>query len=1114
MESAIRDNYFYGKVGLFLGEAIIPGSQLSIVSAYFTIYAYERLKNQLDQIDKLRFLFGEPSFINPPNLDPSKNKLQRNSVVGDKIEVAINNQLNQRRIAADCYKWLNEKAEIKSISRARFLHGKMYYIHVPGEEDMALMGSSNFTVSGLGLGQQPNMELNMVIRDEQERADLLTWFNDIWDNKQGLVEDVKEKVLKYLQKLFEDNSPDFIYYKTLYHLFDNFLAERGNETFFNEKTRFLDSQIWRILYTFQKDAVKGAINKILKYGGCIIADSVGLGKTFEALAVIKYFELLNKNVLVICPKKLSNNWTIYQKKKSSTLNPFPQDRFDYTVLYHTDLGRTGIAGADGIDLENFAWGNFDLVVIDESHNFRTNSVEKELEDGTKRMNRVKWLLEKIIKEGVDTKLLLLSATPVNNTLRDLRNQINLITKEDNSALYESTRITNISETLKLAQQQFSTWANPKLNPDRKVSDLMNRLGTDFTKLLDTLTIARSRSHVINFYGRENVGRFPGRLPAKPLYPRLDTEDRFLSYDSLNKKILQYKLSLFNPSKYVNIQHRAKYEALAGKEIQGFKQADREHYLINMMKINFLKRLESSVESFQVSMDRTIKKVENLIGLIKQYQQKFPVKGQLDLFAMEPEEDEKEDMADDEEQWQVGKKLKFDLADLALDKWLSDLEQDKEALVDLYNVASAINPDRDAKLKLLKETIQQKIEHPINEGNKKVLVFTAFADTAHYLFQYLKSWVQNKLGLNIAIVAGSFVETTYGKADFNHILTHFSPKSKNREKMQQIIKDDEIDILIATDCISEGQNLQDCDLLINYDIHWNPVRIIQRFGRIDRLGSTNEQIQLINFWPTADLDGYLNLKERVEARMALVDVTATGEDNLLNPQQLEDLITDDLKYRSRQLKRLQNEVLDLDELQEGGVSLTDFTLDDYRVDLWNFIQQNRDRLEASPLGLYAVVPAPGGKYSDPERVNLFNQQWVDNIKPGIIYCLRQQEEVEGGSTINPLFPYFLAYVRDDGMVKYSYVQSKQVLEMMRVLCQNWVAPYEALCKIFHEETENGSNMQMPDALLKAVITETNRLFKKKNLSQLTTGGRSAVLVPQQKMQDSPYQFELVTWIVIK
>ena len=482
--------------------------------------------------------------------------------------------------------------------------------------------------------------------------------------------------------------------------------------------------------------------------------------------------------------------------------------------------------------------------------------------------------------------------------------------------------------------------------------------------------------------------------------------------------------------------------------------------------------------------------------------------------MEPEEDEREDIADDEEQWQVGKKLKFDLADLALDKWLTDLEQDKEALVDLYNVASAINPERDAKLKLLKEAIQEKITHPLNEGNKKVLIFTAFADTAQYLFDNLKLWAQKSLGLNIALVAGSFVETTYGKADFNHILTHFSPKSKNREKMQQIIKDDEIDILIATDCISEGQNLQDCDLLINYDIHWNPVRIIQRFGRIDRLGSTNEQIQLINFWPTADLDGYLNLKERVEARMALVDVTATGEDNLLNPQQLEDLITDDLKYRSRQLKRLQNEVLDLDELQEGGVSLTDFTLDDYRVDLWNFIQKNTDRLEASPLGLYAVVPAPGGKFSDSERVTLFNQQWIDIIKPGIIYCLRQQEEVDGGNTINPLFPYFLAYVRNDGTVKYSYVQTKQVLEMMRVLCQDRTEPYEALCKLFHEETENGADMQIPDTLLKAVITETNRLFKKKNLSQLTTGGRSAVLVPQQKMQDSPYQFELVTWIVIK
>ncbi|HMU59724.1 MAG TPA: helicase-related protein [Chitinophagaceae bacterium] len=1110
---SIRDNFSNGSVGDFLSENINRDARLSFVTAYFTIYAYEKLRVQLDNISSMRLLFGEPRFIKSVSAgaDTRSYKIEE-----EKLIIPPEGRLQQKMIARQCSEWIKEKVEIRSMVRPDFLHGKMYHIEKANGVNEAIQGSSNFTVNGLGLGNRPNMELNLVVNDKRDLADLKEWFDRLWNNQieNVEVEDVKEKVLQYLGHLYEENSPEFIYYKTLFHLFDKYLDERNDQPLFNEKTGFLDTQIWNTLYRFQQDAVKGAINKIMQFGGCIIADSVGLGKTYEALAIIKYFELLNKNVLVLCPKKLSNNWTVYQRRKNSTLNPFEKDKFDYTVLFHTDMGREGVSAADGLDLSNFSWGNYDLVVIDESHNFRGNPSEKELEDGSTKMNRVKWLLEKIIKEGVDTKVLLLSATPVNNTLRDLRNQVNLITKENQAALLEAAQIPDIAATLKLAQTHFTNWANPVLNSERKVSDLMNRLGTDFVKLLDTLTIARSRKHVIQFYGKDNVGHFPERLPAVPKYPKLDTENRFLSYDKLNKIIIQYKLSIFNPTKYVKIEQRSKYEARAGGEIKAFKQADRENFLINMMKINFLKRLESSVESFQISMDRTIRKIETLIERINDFKTKHPDKGQISIFDAEPDEDEKEDLPEDEEQWLIGKKLQFEMKDLNLDNWLADLEKDKEALSELYNVASAITPDRDAKLQLLKETILQKVKKGLNEGNKKVIVFTAFADTAKYLFDHLKDWAQTTLKVHTALVAGSAAYTTYGKAEFNHILTHFSPVSKRRNKMNGMKQDAEIDLLIATDCISEGQNLQDCDFLINYDIHWNPVRIIQRFGRIDRLGSKNKEIQLVNFWPTEDLDGYLNLKERVEARMALVDVTATGEDNLLNPEQLEDLITEDLKYRNHQLKRLQTEVLDLDELQQDGVSLTDFTLDDYRIDLWNFIQENRERLEQSPNGLYAVVPAPAGAYSDRERVTLFNQQWIDIIQPGIIYCLKQEEQVDGGNNINPLFPYFLVYIRNDGTVRYAYAQSKPVLEMMRVLCQNRKAPYEELCKLFNAETNNGANMEAPDKLLKAAIEETERLFRKKNLGQLTSGSRHAVLATTKNNADSGYKFELVTWLVIK
>lgn len=704
-----------------------------------------------------------------------------------------------------------------------------------------IMGSSNLTVNGLGLGGSANIELNMVVQDRRDLQDLKNWFHELWHDNTGLVEDVKEKVLKYLEQFYVENEPEFIYFKTLFHIFEDYLDEQQKGGLLTERTGFFDSEIWNTLYDFQKDGVKGAINKILKHNGCIIADSVGLGKTYEALAVIRYFELLNYRVLVLCPKKLSSNWTIYQASQNNILNPFVRDKFNYTVLYHTDMGRiSGKSDANGIDLENFNWGAYDLVVIDESHNFRGNPADISKDDGTVRMNRAKWLMEKIIKSGVKTRVLMLSATPVNNNLRDLRNQIYLITEGQNDALLESTQIKDIALSLKNAQTQFTLWADPKKNPERTVKQLIERLDSSFFKLLDELTIARSRKHVKNFYDMAAIGPFPERLKPHSLYPNIDIKDRFFTYDALNKKILQYKLSVFNPSAYVKDEMKQKYEEISLTEVLAFKQSDREHFLIGMMKVNFLKRLESSIESFEISMDRTIRKIESLEGKIKEFLMLQSKSREEVLEALEPEEDELEENPEDLEQWQVGKKLKFDLADLKLQEWLEDLRKDKEALIDLYNNAVAVSPERDAKLRDLRKLIERKINHPINGHNKKVLVFTAFADTAQYLYRCLKDWVKKDLGLNIAMVAGSITQTTFGRNDYASILTNFSPFSKNRSMMKSMPQEDEIDVLIATDCISEGQNLQDCDYLLNYDIHWNPVRIIQRFGRIDRLGSDRYQ----------------------------------------------------------------------------------------------------------------------------------------------------------------------------------------------------------------------------------------------------------------------------------
>jgi len=1036
--SAIKDNHKHGTVGEFLKDVITGNSEVSIVSAYFTIYAYHKLKDNLDGINKLNFLFGEPTFIK--SIDPEKVNTRDFKIEDDKLVIPLESRLTQKTMAKECSEWIKNKAEIRSMVKPNFLHGKLYHIGQESGIEKAIAGSSNFTVNGLGLGGSKNIELNLIVDSDRDRQELKSWFDSIWNDKTGLVEDVKDEVLKYLEHLYVENEPEFIYFKTLYHIFEEYLSEQRKGGLLDEKTGFYDSEIWAKLYDFQKDGVKGAINKILKHNGCIIADSVGLGKTFEALAVIKYFELLNGRVLVVCPKKLSGNWTVYQASQNHALNPFKKDRFNYTVLYHTDMGReSGRSDANGIDLENFNWGAYDLVVIDESHNFRGNPMDKVKDDGSIRMNRAKWLMEKVIKSGVKTKVLMLSATPVNNSLKDLRNQISFITEGKEDALFEQCKIKNIGFTLENAQKNFTRWADPK-NKNKSMKQLLERLDSSFFKLLDELTIARSRKHIVNFYDMKAIGKFPKREKPHSVYPNIDTQNRFPSYDRINKQILEYKLSVFNPSAYVLPSKQKKYESLASGQVLNFKQADRENFLIGMMKVNYLKRLESSIESFEISLDRTIKKIEHLEVKITAFLKSKTASQEESLETLTPSDEEIEEIADDIESWQVGKKLKFDLADLDLKKWLEDLKNDKEALIGLLNNAKVVTPDRDAKLKELKRVIKAKVQKPINAENKKVIIFTAFADTAVYLYENLKQWVKEDLKLHSALVCGSYSQTSFGKNDYDSILVNFSPRSKNRAQLNTKNQTSEIDILIATDCISEGQNLQDCDFLVNYDIHWNPVRIIQRFGRIDRLGSTNSTIQLVNFWPTKDLDNYINLKERVECRMALVDVTATGEDNILNTEQLEELITDDLKYRNQQLKKLQNEVLDIEDMDES-ISLTDFTLDDFRIELLNFIENNRKRLKESPLGLYAVVPAPGGDYASLIKNREISAAEKEIIKPGVIYCLSQKNGSDDNDAVNPLNPYFLVYIRDDGTVRYNYTNAKQILEIYRLLCQNQKQPYE-------------------------------------------------------------------------
>ena len=1084
--SGIRDNRNYGSVGDYLKEHIQPNSELSFVSAYFTVYAFSQLKDHLKDIGKLRFLFGEPSFLK--QIDPEKTDKKSFNIEDDGL--SLNNRLTQKKVARECAEWIKEKAEIRSIKIPNFLHGKLYHIQ-NNQVENAILGSSNFTVNGLGLGKARNVELNLVVDSNRDRKDLKNWFEEIWESK-DIVEDVKEEVLQYLKEVYANYSPEFIYQKTLYHLFEGVLQEKNEAERKQTEMLLSQTQIWNQLYHFQQVAVKSAIGKIQKHNGCIIADSVGLGKTFEALAVIKYFECRNQNVLVLCPKKLRENWTIYKSSAGNTLNPFPSDRFDFKVLSHTDLSRNSGMSGD-INLSTFHWDNYDLVVIDESHNFRNNSKGKRDVEGNKiTVSRYERLMEDIIQSGVKTKVLLLSATPVNNDLKDLRNQIYLLSSDDDSAFRESIGVMSIQQTLAQTQRQFNEWAEDTTGKrDRR--SLLSKLNPAFFKLLDELTIARSRKHIEKYYEEsiEAIGNFPKRGTPKSIYSEIDTKGRFMTYDRLNEEISNYKLSIFNPSKYVKKEHRDKYLTT---RVANFTQEQRESHLIGMMKVNFLKRLESSINSFAITLERTIDKIEDLEKRIKF----FKANQQMTLFDLETMEvfDDDEEL---NEAFQIGTKKIYDLRHLEIDDWLKELQEDKQQLDLILSQAKQIDADRDAKLQTLKELINEKVSNPSitrnGKQNKKALVFTAFADTAEYIYRNLKDWAETDLGIKIGLVTGTGAnQATLGKTYFNEILTNFSPVSKNRIKIPGMPQDEEIDLLIATDCISEGQNLQDCDLVINFDIHWNPVRLIQRFGRIDRLGSINDSVQLVNFWVTEDLNKYLNLKGRVEARMALVDVSSTSSDNILLPTEVEKMAQDELNYRDKQLMRLKDEILDLEDFNES-IALNDFSLDDFRAELTDLLELDRSKLRDAPFGIYAVTPTK------------------DDNPPGVIFCFQQQNVIGQSEKVNPLQPFYLIYVRNDGVVFYSFVQVKQLLETFRSLCQGNEKPFDELCLDFNKITNDGEDMSFYDELLKNGLAEIKRNFQQRNTGNLFAG-RSGTLVGFQDDLFESSNFKLITWLVIK
>ncbi|MDI9387214.1 MAG: helicase-related protein [Spirochaetota bacterium] len=1068
--------------------ALEKDSKLSIISAYFTIYAYEGLKKELQKIDSVRFIFTEPTFVKKDYELSREFYIERKSAqqaLTNEFEIKLKNELTQAAVSKECAKWLSDKAEIKSLKKANPAQPRL--IHIDSNKDaLSINGTVDFTTDGLGISPSTRIDSNICLYGKEHTLGFLQSFDELWNDKTA-VEDVKQEVLNQMQMLYKENTPEFIYFLSLYNVFRDYLDELTEDRIIKSKTGFKDTLIWNKLYKFQKDGVMGAIDKIEKYNGCIIADSVGLGKTFTALAIMKYYQLRNDRILVLVPKKLAENWTIYTQNDKR--NIFAEDRFHYDVLYHTDLSRTsGFSGT--INLATINWSNYDLVVIDESHNFRNNPPVKN------RITRYKRLMNDIIKSGVKTKVLMLSATPVNNRMNDIKNQIAFITEGKNDA-FSSVGIKNTEDTLRLAQTVFNNWSSLP-DSERTTESFVDMMSLDYFKLLDTITIARSKKHIQKYYNMEEIGKFPTRLLPINKYSEIDNKGEFPAIGEINKIIKKLTLAIYSPIAYLLPEKRSayeeKYDMQVGVNETIFRQIDRERSLVNLVRVGLLKRMESSINSFALTANKIMHKINDALESIEKSQ-----------FDYDPERDINEIDFDDPELEGLlfGNNVKVLLQDMDLIKWKQDLEADKDKLETLYIEAILVTPDRDAKLRELKNTIFEKQKNPINNANKKVLIFTAFADTAKYLYDNIANELKEKEIYTALVVGSGENKSTFPLeknqkqgikfSDLNTVLTLFSPESKECKKIfPEVTKS--IDVLIATDCISEGQNLQDCDYLINYDIHWNPVRIIQRFGRIDRIGSKNNVIQLVNFWPTLDLDEYINLQKRVTGRMVLLDVSATGEDNVIEVGEEKEM--KDLEYRKKQLKRLQEEVVDLEDIS-GAISITDLTFNDFKTDLMTYMKKNRNKLDDAQNGLYAITK--------------IDESLKDEVSPGVIFILRQIQGQGQTKEQNPLYPYYLVYISDNGEIKLSFLHAKKILDYYKKLCSGQNEVLKNLLDTFNQQTNNGRNMNHYSSLLNKAIE--NIIGKKQEIgvaSLFSKGGTINLKDGAEGLED----FELITFLILK
>lgn len=1049
------------------------------------MYGFNELKKELKNIKELEFIFTNPTFIKEKKNAKTErifeldNFKREKSIGGSEFEIKLKNKLNGKAVAKECAEWIKNKAKFKSnvnnnsIQKFMNINDKITYLNV-----------DEFSSAGLGY-QKDNTVFNPItkIDDNYEMTKYyLQSFNELWNND-NILKDVTDEVVDFISDLYKENSPEFIYYVILYNIFNEFLLDVSEDDLANEKTGFKESVIWNTLYDFQKDAVLGIINKLEKYNGCILADSVGLGKTFTALAVIKYYQERNKSVLVLCPKKLANNWNTYNNEYKD--NILAKDRFNYKVLYHTDLSRKrGMSG--DIDLSRINWGNFDLVVIDESHNFRNNSARND------RETRYTKLLNDVMKAGVKTKVLMLSATPVNNRFTDLKNQLALAYEGNTDRIDENiSKTKSIDTILKNAQKVFNEWS--KLDIEERTSQaLLKELNKDFDffKLLDSVTIARSRRHIEKYYDMNKIGKFPTRLKPISKTTEITNLENFISIEDIYKMLSRLSMCVYTPFDYILPTAIEKYEEMYDTKVKDgrvrLKQADRERSLQKLMRVNLLKRLESSVDSFRITLDKILGFIDNTISEINKFERfgNSSELSEIELTAFDEDEDIENAISED---FQIGRKVKIDLKDMNTIGWKTDLLEDRNVLQELLEQFKRIKPNNDLKLIELVNTIRNKIENPINADNKKVIVFSAFADTANYLYENISKVIKLEYGLDVALVTGAGTNkcTLNIDKDYNNLILNFSPISKNRDILEGK-KNEEIDILIATDCISEGQNLQDCDYLINYDIHWNPVRIIQRFGRIDRIGSRNSQIQLVNFWPNMNLDDYINLKNRVESRMYMLDISATGEDNVLTNK------SSDIEYRKAQLQKLKEEVVDLEDMNTG-VSITDLGLNDFRMDLLEYINKNGS-LDYVSNGMHSVVLADE----------------ANGVQKGTIFVLKNINSSVNIENTNQLHPFYIVYIKDDGEILSNHLSVKNTLDLLRYVSKGKKDAIKGAYTKFNDYTNDGSDMSKYSNLLNESIESIINVKAETDIESLFRRGGTTML---QNEITGLEDFELIAFVVV-